>query len=75
MCVMRELLIPDSRKWFVTPDLGTNVLTVFGDRHVTWTSCTVIMNDKNCEVNLVVWLECEVVSEVGKSKVRFCSSH
>jgi hypothetical protein len=26
MCVMRELLIPDSRKWFVTPDLGTNVI-------------------------------------------------
>lgn len=57
---MRELLIHDSRKWFVTPDLGTNVIDGIGGP-----SRNVIMNDKNCEVYLVVWLECEVASEVG----------
>jgi hypothetical protein len=46
---MRELLIPDSRKWFVTPDLGTNVFD-----GIRGPSRNVIMNDKNCEVNIVV---------------------
>ena len=46
---MRELFIPDSRKWFVTPDPSTNVIDdIWGP------SRYVMINDKNCEVNLIV---------------------
>jgi hypothetical protein len=46
---MSELLTPDSRKWFVTPYLGTNVIGgIRGPSH------NVVMNDKNCELNLIV---------------------
>jgi len=45
---MRELLIPDSRKWYVTPDQGTNVVGMGGP------SRNVIINYKNFEVNFVL---------------------